>query len=51
MNTYYIYVDYKFGCCETYKVVAKDLPSARKKAKARFAKEYFSQKYLKTEVE
>lgn len=51
MQTFRIYVDYKYGCCETYTIQAKDLASARKKAKDRFAREYFNKHYLKTEQE
>ena len=46
MKEYEIYVDYLYGPCEVYVVKAKDLDDAKRKAKARFAKEYFKKSYL-----
>ena len=44
---YDIYVDYEYGCCETYTVEATSLSEAKKKAKARFMREYFKKSYIK----
>ena len=45
---YTIDVDYKYGPIETYRIEAASVAEGRKKAKDRYAKEYFSKKYLKT---
>ena len=42
-----IYVDYTYGCDETYVVEAYTLSEAKKKAKARFMREYFKKSYIK----
>jgi hypothetical protein len=42
-----IYVDYTYGCDETYVVEAYTLAEAKKKAKARFMREYFKKSYIK----
>ena len=47
MERYEIYVDYIYGCCETYTIEAKSLAEAKKKAKAKFIREYFKKSYLK----
>ena len=44
---YEIYVDYEYGCDETYTVEATSLSEAKKKAKARFMREYFKKSYIK----
>lgn len=44
---YEIYVDYEYGCCETYTVEATSLSEAKKKAKACFIREYFKKSYIK----
>ena len=44
---YDIYVDYEYGCCETYTVEATSLSEAKEKAKARFMREYFKKSYIK----
>lgn len=44
---YNIYVDYAYGCCETYTVEATSLSEAKKKAETRFMKEYFKKSYIK----
>lgn len=51
MKEYRIYVDYLYGCCETYTIQAKSLSDAKKKAMARFAKEYFKKSLLSAEEE
>lgn len=50
MKTYRIDVDYEFGVIETYRIVASSPSEARKKAKERFAREYFKKTYLKTYI-
>lgn len=47
MERYEIYVDYIYGCCETYTIEAKSLADAKKKAKAKFMREYFKKSYIK----
>lgn len=42
-----IYVDYTYGCDETYTVEAYTLAEAKKKAVARFMREYFKKSYIK----
>lgn len=42
-----IYVDYEYGCDETYTVEAYTLAEAKKKAKNRFMREYFKKSYVK----
>ena len=44
---YEIYVDYEYGCDETYTVEATSLSEAKKKAKAHFMREYFKKSYIK----
>lgn len=44
-----IFVDYDYGCCETYTVEAYSLAEAKKKAKARFIREYFKKSYIKAQ--
>lgn len=46
-KSYDIYVDYIYGCAETYTVEAYSLSDAKKKAKNLFIKEYFKKSYLK----
>jgi hypothetical protein len=46
-NIFDIYVDYEYGCDETYTVEAYTLAEAKKKAKNRFMKEYFKKSYVK----
>ena len=48
MKEYEIYVDYIYGCDETYVVKAKSLADAKKKARAKFIREYFKKGYIKT---
>ena len=49
-KTYCINVDYYYGPIETYYVDAYSLYEAKKKAKARYAREYFKKDYMKTYV-
>lgn len=44
---YEIYVDYEYGCDETYTVEATSLSEAKKKARSRFVREYFKKSYIK----
>ena len=46
LRSYEITVDYDYGCCETYTVLAYSLGEANKKAKAKFIKDYFRKSYL-----
>lgn len=48
MKQYTITVEHPYGPYETYVVEAKDLKSARKKAKALYVKDYFTYRNLKT---
>ena len=48
MKEFEIYVDYIYGCDETYVVKARTLSEAKKKAKAKFMREYFKKSYIKT---
>lgn len=45
---YTIDVDFEYGPVETYRIEATSAAEARKKAKDKYAKAYFSKKYLKT---
>ncbi len=47
MKTFEIFVDYHYGPCETYTIEAKDLASAKKKAIAKYAREYFKKSLIK----
>ena len=47
-RTYEIDVDFKYGPIETYRVEATSAAEARKKAKAKYAADYFRKTYLKT---
>lgn len=47
-QTFEIYVDYKYGCDETYTITATSLAVAKRKAKAKFMREYFKKSYIKT---
>lgn len=44
---YEIFVDYHYGPCEEYRIEATSLAEAKKKAKARYAREYFKKSYIK----
>lgn len=46
-QTYNIFVDYHYGPCEEYRIEATSLAEAKKKAKARYAKEYFKKSLIK----
>ena len=46
-QTFEIYVDYQFGPDETYTVEATTLAQAKKKAVARYMREYFKKSYIK----
>ena len=48
---YEVYVNYIYGCDEIYKVIATSSAIAKRKAKAKFMKEYFKKSYIKTEIE
>ena len=48
---YEVYVDYEYGCDETYKVTATSPAIAKRKAKAKFMKEYFKKSYIKAVIE
>lgn len=45
---YTIDVDYKYGPVEIYHIEATSAAEARKKAKDKYAKAYFSKKYMRT---
>lgn len=47
-RTYEVDVDFKYGPIETYRVEATSTAEARKKAKAKYAADYFKKSYLKT---
>ena len=47
-RTYEVDVDFKYGPIETYTVEATSIAEARKKAKAKYAADYFRKSYLKT---
>lgn len=47
---YTVDVDFEYGPIETYTVEATSAAEARKKAKARYASDYFRKSYLKTSV-
>lgn len=47
-KTYTVDVDYRYGPIEFYRVEASSVAEARKKAKDRYAKDYFNKHYLKT---
>lgn len=49
-KTYEIDVDYEYGPIETYTVEASSVAEARKKAKAKYAREYFKKTYMKTYI-
>lgn len=49
MKEYEIYVSYEFGPDESYVVTAKNLAEAKKKARDRYAREYFKKSDLKAE--
>ena len=44
---YEIFVDYHYGPCEEYRIEATSLAEAKKKAKTRYAKEYFRKSLIK----
>jgi len=50
MKTYRVDVDHPYGTMETYTVEASSVASARKKAKARYVKDIFTKRNLKTFV-
>lgn len=47
-KTYEVDVDFEYGPIETYRVEATSATEARKKAKAKYAADYFRKSYLKT---
>jgi len=49
-KTYTIDVDYEFGPIETYIVEARSSYEACKKAKAKYARDYFKKSYMKTYI-
>ena len=46
-----ITVEHPYGPLETYVILAKDVKTARKMAKERYAKDYFSKRNMKTYVQ
>lgn len=49
-KTYTIDVDYHYGPIVTYRVEAYSPSEARRRAKARYAKDYFKRTYMKTYI-
>ena len=47
-RTYEVDVDFEYGPIETYRVEATSAAEAQKKAKAKYAADYFRKSYLKT---
>ena len=47
MKQFEIEVDYYYGPVETYIINARDLKSAKKKAKDRYMREYFQKSLIK----
>ena len=47
MKQFEIDVDYYYGPIETYTINARDLKSAKKKAKAKYMREYFKKSLIK----
>lgn len=49
-KTYTIDVDYEYGPVETYYIEARSTAEARKKARAKYAQDYFKKTYMKTYI-
>lgn len=47
MKEFNIFVDYHYGPCEEFRIIAKDLTSAKKKAKRQYARMYFKTTLIK----
>ena len=47
MKEFEIDVDYYYGPIETYTIMAKDLKSAKKKARDKYMREYFKKSLIK----
>ena len=47
MKQFEIDVDYYYGPIETYTISARDLKSAKKKAKAKYMREHFKKSLIK----
>ena len=47
IKEYEIFVDYEYGCCDTFCVMAKSPAEAKRKAIKKYMQEYFKKSYLK----